>query len=116
MPANHAATLLLPAGVEHPDRQQGVVGVGHIHVDVLGNGVDLAVAAGGGVERIGRGVVHPAVGALGAGIGILVIPVGQIAGQVGRGEGLQVMWVLGILLEPSTGTLAKAAEPSRRTS
>ena len=88
-------------------------------------GVDLAVAAGGGVERIGRGVVHPAVGALGAGIGILVIPVGQIAGQVGRGEGLQVAVikglngihvVLGILLEPSTGTLAKSAEPSRRTS
>ena len=82
--------------MEHPDRQQGIVGVGHIHVDVLGNGVDLAVAAGGGVERIGRGVVHPAVGALGTGIGILVIPVGQIAGQVGRGEGLQVAVIKGL--------------------
>ena len=58
--------------------------------------MDLAVAAGGGVERIGRGVVHPAVGALGTGIGILVIPVGQIAGQVGRGEGLQVTVIKGL--------------------
>ena len=77
----------LPLGVEHPDRQQGVVGFLRRDVDVLGLRMDFGVAGDGIPEGICRGLVHPLLGTGVTGLFVLVVPVSQKAGQVCRREG-----------------------------
>ena len=58
-------------------------------VDLLREGLDAGVAAQRPVEGRFGAVLHPAQSAGGTLLVVLVIPVGQKAGQVGRGEGLE---------------------------
>ena len=72
--------LVLPFRVQHPDWQQGVFHRAPVQADILGSDADGAVALGGGCQHTDGGVFRPVLGPGGAGVGINVVLIGQVAG------------------------------------